>query len=86
MLHAQSQDGYKELLRTIGETVERQGATTAYGPRGAESRIRMLVVGVPNVGKSTIINRLRALGTRIGKSARPPRRLSIGKAECGWHG
>lgn len=34
-----------------------------------ESKFRLMVVGMPNVGKSTIINRLRAIGTSIGGKA-----------------
>lgn len=34
-----------------------------------EKRFNMIVAGMPNVGKSTIINRLRAIGTNIGGRA-----------------
>lgn len=36
-----------------------------------EKKFKMIVAGIPNVGKSTIINRLRAIGTNIsGKAVR----------------
>lgn len=41
-------------------------------PRAQETpelKFKMIVAGMPNVGKSTIINRLRAIGTSIGGKA-----------------
>ena len=47
----------KQILRLIGEAasekVERMKA------RGANKTVRMMVVGIPNVGKSTFINKLK---------------------------
>lgn len=34
-----------------------------------ETKFKMLVAGMPNVGKSTVINRLRVIGTSIGGKA-----------------
>ena len=34
-----------------------------------ETKFKMMVAGMPNVGKSTVINRLRAIGTSIGGKA-----------------
>jgi len=34
-----------------------------------EAKFKMMVAGIPNVGKSTIINRLRAIGTSVGGKA-----------------
>lgn len=60
MLSNQGQETYGELLHKIAYQL-RQTST--------KERSSLMVVGVPNVGKSTIINRLRALGVRKGGHA-----------------
>lgn len=70
-VNARSPDGYWALfasLRRAAENVlsERIATQSAsvwrYGDAGVVRPVRMLVIGVPNVGKSTLINNLRGLG------------------------
>lgn len=58
----------KELLGTIDRSV-RDVVETAE-EKGIRKTIRVMVIGVPNVGKSTLINRLR--GTSIAKTGDRP--------------
>ena len=58
----------KELLGTIDHSV-RDIVETAE-EKGIRKTIRVMVIGVPNVGKSTLINRLR--GTSIAKTGDRP--------------
>ena len=58
----------KELLGTIDRSV-RDVVETAE-EKGIRKTIRVMVIGVPNVGKSTLINRLR--GTSIAKTGYRP--------------
>lgn len=58
----------KELLGTIDRSV-RDIVETAE-EKGIRKTIRVMVIGVPNVGKSTLINRLR--GTSIAKTGDRP--------------
>ena len=58
----------KELLGTIDRSV-RDVVETAE-EKGIRKTIRVMVIGVPNVGKSTLINRLR--GTSIAKTGDHP--------------
>ena len=58
----------KELLGTIDRSV-RDVVETAE-EKGIRKIIRVMVIGVPNVGKSTLINRLR--GTSIAKTGDHP--------------
>lgn len=58
----------KELLGTIDRSV-RDIVETA-GEKGIRKTVRVIVIGVPNVGKSTLINRLR--GTGIAKTGDRP--------------
>lgn len=58
----------KELLGTIDRSV-RDVVETAE-EKGIRKIIRVMVIGVPNVGKSTLINRLR--GTSIAKTGDRP--------------
>jgi hypothetical protein len=53
------QSGYKNLLHAIARTARLDSV----------EQTKLMVVGMPNVGKSTIINRLRALGIRKGGKA-----------------
>lgn len=58
----------KELLGTVDRSV-RDVVETAE-EKGIRKTIRVMVIGVPNVGKSTLINRLR--GTSIAKTGDRP--------------
>jgi ribosome biogenesis GTPase A len=58
--------GLDELGRVIGRERERQRESGSEG-KGGEGGLRILVVGLPNVGKSSTINRLRrTMGTGAG--------------------
>ena len=52
------------VTNLVSDSVERMKA------RGAEKTVRIMVVGIPNVGKSTFINKLR--GQAIAKAADKP--------------
>lgn len=61
---------YQRLFRMIRrECLETTPQTDHAKPGVERARSRVLVVGVPNVGKSTILNRLRAMGTPYGGHA-----------------
>lgn len=62
-LSAYDNGAYRNLFREI------IGSVKANLLPESNKRFRLLVVGVPNVGKSTLINRFRALGTRTGGKA-----------------
>lgn len=64
MLTNLEQDQYRSLLRVIRKRIINL-TTKERIPHGL-GQSNLLVVGVPNVGKSTVINRLRALGVREG--------------------
>lgn len=68
LLTANGQHDYKSLLGLVRAVLvsQRGGAHNAAEGTEVGEKTRMLVVGVPNVGKSTVINRLRALGTNTG--------------------
>ena len=58
----------KELLGTIDRSV--RDIVEKAEEKGIRKTVRVMVIGVPNVGKSTIINRLR--GTTIAKTGDRP--------------
>lgn len=58
----------KELLGTIDRSV--RDIVESAEEKGIRKTIRVMVIGVPNVGKSTLINRLR--GTSIAKTGDRP--------------
>ena len=58
----------KELLSTIDRSV--RDIVEKAEEKGIRKTVRVMVIGVPNVGKSTIINRLR--GTTIAKTGDRP--------------
>ncbi len=60
--------GTKEILARIEQTVK--PAVDRMRARGAFKTVRLMVVGIPNVGKSTFINRLR--GSAVAKTADRP--------------
>ncbi len=59
-----AQDAVRRIERMTAEAVARQAA------RGVRKTVRAMVVGVPNVGKSTFINRLN--GTPVAEAADRP--------------
>jgi len=58
----------KEILSFIEEAT--RPAVERMRQRGANKTVRLMVIGVPNVGKSTLINRLR--GNSVAKTADRP--------------
>lgn len=62
--HGKAKDVFARIAESARETVERQAA------RGIKKTVRVMVVGVPNVGKSTFINRLH--GGAIAKTGDRP--------------
>ena len=60
----------KEMLERIARAT--QPAVERAAARGVKKTVRLMVVGIPNVGKSTFINRLN--GSAGGQGLRPPRR------------
>lgn len=57
----------RKQITTLLETIKQNFLPEA--TKDTEKRFNMIVAGMPNVGKSTIINRLRAVGTSIGGKA-----------------
>lgn len=52
-LNAQTGENIKELFKVLEQEQERRNATKSF-----ERPLRLMIVGVPNVGKSSLINRL----------------------------
>lgn len=68
-LDSTSQKSKKLLLRVIMETA--QPVIQKWARRGLKSRsVRLMILGIPNVGKSTLINRLA--GTKATRTANTP--------------
>lgn len=68
-LDSTNQKSKKVLIRTIMETA--QPVIQKWARRGLKSRsVRLMILGIPNVGKSTLINRLA--GTKATRTANTP--------------